>query len=162
MGIASIVHFYVFPAKPYSLLGDRIPGVSVLGDYASVDCPIDPDEVRDSERPTKLKFPLAQDIDAKTGTAIRESVRDVLLGGGGYVSFYVSALVLYLHNILKLYGLYSPCIQWNNLAYFVGWVSDKIMEPFCLHIFRAFGCHCTRVEPMGVPFWAADHTVICS
>lgn len=106
MGIASIVHFYVFPAKPYSLLGDRIPGVSVLGDYASVDCPIDPDEVRDSERPTKLKFPLAQDIDAKTGTAIRESVRDVLLGGGGYVSFYVSALVLYLHNVLKLYDLY--------------------------------------------------------
>ncbi|KAJ9178750.1 hypothetical protein P3X46_010607 [Hevea brasiliensis] len=85
MGIASVVHLYVFPAKPYELMGDRIPGsVSVLGDYASVDCPLDPDEVRDSERPTKLRLPQP-DIDVKSGMTIKESVRDVVVGGGGYI-----------------------------------------------------------------------------
>ncbi|KAE8690716.1 Protein LAZ1 [Hibiscus syriacus] len=46
MGVASVVHLYVFPSKPYELMGDHIPGaISVLGVYASVDCPIDPDEI---------------------------------------------------------------------------------------------------------------------
>uniref|UniRef100_A0A5B6ZIB3 Uncharacterized protein n=1 Tax=Davidia involucrata TaxID=16924 RepID=A0A5B6ZIB3_DAVIN len=85
MGIASVVHLYVFPAKPYELMGDRFPGsVSVLGDYASTDCPLDPDEVRDSERPTKLRLPQP-DIDVRSGMTIRESVRDVFIGGGEYI-----------------------------------------------------------------------------
>ncbi|KAJ6927801.1 protein LAZ1-like isoform X1 [Populus alba x Populus x berolinensis] len=85
MGIASIVHLYVFPAKPYELMGDRFPGsVSVLGDYVSVDCPIDPDEVRDSERPTKLRLPQP-DIDVRSGMTIKESVQDVVVGGGGFI-----------------------------------------------------------------------------
>nr|AFK39029.1 unknown [Lotus japonicus] len=84
MGIASIVHLYVFPAKPYELMGDRHPGsISVLGDY-SADCPLDPDEIRDSERPTKLRLPTT-DVDAKSGMTIRESVRDVVIGGSGYI-----------------------------------------------------------------------------
>ena len=86
MGIASLVHLYVFPAKPYELMGDCLPGsVAVLGDY-SADCRFDPDEIRDSERPTKLRLPTP-DVDAKSGMTIRESVRDVVIGGGGYVSF---------------------------------------------------------------------------
>lgn len=94
MGIASIVHLYVFPAKPYEIMGDRFTGnVSILGDYASVDCPLDPDEVRDSERPTKLRLPQP-DVDVKSAMTIRESVRDVFVGGGGYVSqFPVSHLL---------------------------------------------------------------------
>ncbi|GJY98563.1 organic solute transporter OST-alpha [Tanacetum coccineum] len=85
MGIASIVHLYVFPSKPYELMGDLLKGdVSVLGDYASTDCPVDPDEVRDSERPTKLRLPQPDD-DVKSRTAIRESVRDVFVGGGEYI-----------------------------------------------------------------------------
>ncbi|CAL9110466.1 unnamed protein product [Musa textilis] len=84
MCVAAIIHLYVFPAKPYKLMGDRFPGcVSVLGDYGSLDCPLDPDEVRDSERPTKLRLPQP-DVDTKT-TAIRESVCDVVLGGGEYI-----------------------------------------------------------------------------
>ncbi|KAL8551887.1 hypothetical protein ACS0TY_000797 [Phlomoides rotata] len=80
MGVASVVHLYVFPAKPYEMMGDRISGsVAVLGDYASVDCPLDPDEVRDSERPTKLRLPQPE---ASCGMTIRESVKDVFLGGG--------------------------------------------------------------------------------
>ncbi|XAR52396.1 hypothetical protein NMG60_11020468 [Bertholletia excelsa] len=85
MGIASVVHLYVFPAKPYELMGDRLPGsVAVLGDYASVDSPLDPDEVRDSERPTKLRLPQP-DLDVRSGMTIRESVRDVFIGGGEYI-----------------------------------------------------------------------------
>ncbi|CAK9151376.1 unnamed protein product [Ilex paraguariensis] len=85
MGIASVVHLFVFPAKPYELMGDCFPGnVSVLGDYASVDCPVDPDEVRDSERPTKLRLPQP-DMDVRSGMTIRESVRDVFIGGGEYI-----------------------------------------------------------------------------
>lgn len=90
MAIASMIHLYVFSAKPYELMGDRYPGsVSVLGDYASVDCPLDPDEVRDSERPTKLRLPQPdlEDQDPKMGMTIKESVRDVFVGGGGYVSY---------------------------------------------------------------------------
>ncbi|KAL8528407.1 hypothetical protein ACS0TY_006008 [Phlomoides rotata] len=79
MGIAFVVHLYVFPAKPYEIMGDRISGsVAVLGDYGSVDCPLDPDEVRDSERPTKLRLPQ---LEAMSGMTIRESVKDVFLGG---------------------------------------------------------------------------------
>lgn len=100
MCIASIVHLYVFPAKPYELMGDRFPGsVAVLGDYASVDCPLDPDEVRDSERPTKLRLPTP-DIDAKSGMTIRESVRDVFVGGTGYVSFSLLLIFLELSDLL--------------------------------------------------------------
>ncbi|XP_011085372.1 protein LAZ1 isoform X1 [Sesamum indicum] len=85
MGIASLVHLYVFPAKPYELMGDHFSGsVAVLGDYASVDGPLDPDEVRDSERPTKLRLPQP-DYNARSGMTIRESVRDVFIGGGEYI-----------------------------------------------------------------------------
>ncbi|XP_078161009.1 organic solute transporter ostalpha protein (DUF300) [Carex rostrata] len=84
MGVASIVHIYVFPSKPYELMDDRFLGdISVLGDYASVNCQVDPDEVRDSERPTKLRLPHPQ---AKSRSGIRESVRDVFLGGGEYIA----------------------------------------------------------------------------
>ncbi|XP_010555181.1 PREDICTED: protein LAZ1 isoform X1 [Tarenaya hassleriana] len=85
MGIASVVHLYVFPAKPYKLMGDRFTGaVAVLGDYASVDCPLDPDEVRDSERPTKQGLPQP-DFDVRSGMTIKESMRDIFVGGGEYI-----------------------------------------------------------------------------
>lgn len=85
MGFAAVIHLYVFPAKPYELMGDRYIGdVSVLGDYASVDCPLDPDEVKDSERPTKIRLPQPDDH-VRCSTAIKESVRDVVLGGGEYI-----------------------------------------------------------------------------
>ncbi|KAL3615229.1 Protein laz1 [Castilleja foliolosa] len=85
MGIAAVVHLYVFPAKPYESMGDNFSGsVAVLGDYASVDCPLDPDEVRDSERRTKFRLPQP-DTKARSGTAIRESVRDIFVGGGEYI-----------------------------------------------------------------------------
>ncbi|XP_016555500.2 protein LAZ1 isoform X2 [Capsicum annuum] len=85
MGVAAVVHLYVFPAKPYELMGERYTGdVAVLGDYVSADLPVDPEEVRDSERPTKLRLPQPE-IDTKGGMTIRESVKDVFLGGREYI-----------------------------------------------------------------------------
>ncbi|KAJ8527834.1 hypothetical protein K7X08_015285 [Anisodus acutangulus] len=85
MGIASVVHLYVFPAKPYELMGECFTGdVAVLGDYVSADLPVDPDEVRDSERRPKLRLPQP-DIDDRGGTTIRESVKDIFIGGGEYI-----------------------------------------------------------------------------
>ncbi|CAI9090402.1 OLC1v1025165C1 [Oldenlandia corymbosa var. corymbosa] len=85
MGIASFVHLYVFPAKPYELMEERFPGsVSVLGDYVG-DFPVDPDEIRDSERPTKLRLPHPEVAVRGGMTPIKESVKDIFVGGGGYI-----------------------------------------------------------------------------
>ncbi|CAN6479138.1 unnamed protein product [Victoria cruziana] len=85
MGVASVIHLYVYPAKPYEMMGDRdSTSISVLGDYADIDCPLDPDEVKDSERPTKLRLPKP-DLNKKSGMTLKESVRDVVLGGGEYI-----------------------------------------------------------------------------
>ncbi|KAL9262282.1 LAZ1-like protein [Drosera capensis] len=85
MGIAAAVHLFVFPAKPYELVGERITGtVAVLGDYVAAECPLDPDEVRDSERPTKLRLPQP-DLDVKNNMTLGASVRDIVVGGGGYI-----------------------------------------------------------------------------
>uniref|UniRef100_A0A0E0PCM7 Uncharacterized protein n=1 Tax=Oryza rufipogon TaxID=4529 RepID=A0A0E0PCM7_ORYRU len=84
MGIASIVHLYVFPAKPYELQANQSPGnVSVLGDYVSLD-PVDPFEIKESNRPAKLKLPQLEP-DERSTTNIKESVRDFVVGSGEYV-----------------------------------------------------------------------------
>ncbi|KAL6911810.1 hypothetical protein ACP4OV_000615 [Aristida adscensionis] len=85
MGIASVVHLYVFPAKPYELLGKHhAPGnISVLEDYAAAD-PVDPDEIKDISRPTKMRLPQLEP-DEINATNIRESVRDFVIGSGEYV-----------------------------------------------------------------------------
>uniref|UniRef100_A0A0E0DH64 Protein LAZ1 n=1 Tax=Oryza meridionalis TaxID=40149 RepID=A0A0E0DH64_9ORYZ len=84
MGIASIVHLYVFPAKPYELQANQSPGnVSVLGDYVSSD-PVDPFEIKESNRPAKLKLPQLEP-DERSTTNIKESVRDFVVGSGEYV-----------------------------------------------------------------------------
>ncbi|GJN21808.1 hypothetical protein PR202_gb09324 [Eleusine coracana subsp. coracana] len=85
MGIASIIHLYVFPAKPYELLGKHYSpeNISVLGDYAASD-PVDPDEIKDITRPTKIRFPQVEP-DEIYATNIKESVRDFVIGSGEYV-----------------------------------------------------------------------------
>jgi hypothetical protein len=87
MGLASVAHLYVFPAKPYELATNlKLRNVSVLGDYASVDCPVDPEEMRDSTRPAKPKHPHAE-LEERYATSIKSSIWDFLFGGGQYVSF---------------------------------------------------------------------------
>ncbi|CAN6253838.1 unnamed protein product [Urochloa humidicola] len=85
MGIASVVHLYVFPAKPYELLGKQYSpaNISVLEDYAASD-PVDPDEIKDISRPTKVRLPQLEP-DEITATNIKESARDFVVGSGKYV-----------------------------------------------------------------------------
>lgn len=83
MGFAAVAHVYVLPAKPYQLMGSQNHGsVSVLSDYASVDNP-DPQEVRDMERPTIIRFHHSDN--AEVGTRLKDSMHDVVFKGGEYV-----------------------------------------------------------------------------
>ncbi|KAJ4811772.1 organic solute transporter ostalpha protein (DUF300) [Rhynchospora pubera] len=85
MGLASVAHLYVFPAKPYEQITNlKLKNVAVLGDYASVDCPVDPEEVRDSTRPSKPKHPQSE-LEERYATSIKSSIWDFLFGGGQYV-----------------------------------------------------------------------------
>ncbi|KAI4307170.1 hypothetical protein L6164_030387 [Bauhinia variegata] len=80
MGIAAVVHLYVFPAVPYKR-GERcVRNVAVLADYASLGTPPDPEEVRDSERITRMR--VGRDNDRKKRMKIHHSVRDVVVGSG--------------------------------------------------------------------------------
>ncbi|CAL5018822.1 unnamed protein product [Urochloa decumbens] len=90
MAIASVVHLYVFPAKPYELLGKQYSptNISVLGDYAASD-PVDPDEIKDISRPTKVRLPQLEP-DEIIATNIKESAREFVVGSGKYdISVYL-------------------------------------------------------------------------
>ncbi|KAK3158697.1 hypothetical protein QOZ80_2AG0140430 [Eleusine coracana subsp. coracana] len=85
MGIASIVHLFVFPAKSYVLLERHYSSenISVLGDYTT-SYPVGPDEIRDITRPTEMRFPQVEPDEICT-TNIRDSVQDIIIGSGEYV-----------------------------------------------------------------------------
>ncbi|CAN6239632.1 unnamed protein product [Urochloa humidicola] len=85
MSIASVVHLYVFPAKPYELLGKQYSptNISVLWDYAASD-PVDPDEIKDISRPTKVKLPQLEP-DEIIATNIKKSAKDFVVGSGKIV-----------------------------------------------------------------------------
>nr|GMC51557.1 protein LAZ1 homolog 1 [Ipomoea batatas] len=80
MGIAAVVHLYVFPAAPYKR-GERcVRNVSVMTDYASLDSPPDPEEVKDCERTTRLR--VARHDEREKRPKFHQSVRDVVVGSG--------------------------------------------------------------------------------
>lgn len=84
MGFAAVGHVYVLPAKPYQLMGSQKRGsVSVLSDYAAIDVPPDPEEVKDLERPTVKRLPYSEI--AEVGTSLKESMHDLVFKGGEYV-----------------------------------------------------------------------------
>lgn len=94
MGIAAVVHLYVFPAVPYKR-GERcVKNVAVLTDYASLGTPPDPEEVRDSERSTRVRF--SRQEDRVQTPKLHQSVRDVVIGSGEIVRS--SSLLLYFLN----------------------------------------------------------------
>lgn len=85
MAVASVAHLYIFPATPYHELdGGKDRSVKVLADYAAFDSPLDPEEIRESERPSMVKF-FGVDVE-KGATSVKESVHDVLVVGGNHVS----------------------------------------------------------------------------
>lgn len=80
MGVAAVVHLYVFPAVPYKR-GERcVRNVAVMADYASLGTPPDPDEVRDCGRYTKIR--LARHDEREKRLNFPQSVRDVVFGSG--------------------------------------------------------------------------------
>lgn len=92
MGIAAVVHLYVFPAKPYER-GERcVRNVSVMADYASLGSPPDPDEVRESGRSTRMRF--ARQGDREKRLNFQQSVCDVVLGSGEIVSCFFLVYIL--------------------------------------------------------------------
>ncbi|KAL2241895.1 protein LAZ1 homolog 1 isoform X1 [Sesamum indicum] len=80
MGVAAVVHLYVFPAVPYKR-GERcVRNVAVMADYASLGSPPDPEEVQDCERSTRSRY--SQHEDREKRPKLHQSVRDVVIGSG--------------------------------------------------------------------------------
>ncbi|KAJ6306876.1 hypothetical protein OIU78_022061 [Salix suchowensis] len=80
MGIAAVVHLYVFPAVPYKR-GERcVRNVAVMTDYASLGTPPDPEEVQDCARSTRVR--LGRHDEREKRLNFPQSVRDVVLGSG--------------------------------------------------------------------------------
>ncbi|KAI3460503.1 hypothetical protein Pfo_017166 [Paulownia fortunei] len=80
MGVAAVVHLYVFPAVPYKR-GERcVRNVAVMADYASLGTPPDPEEVKDSERSTRIRFSRHEEREQRP--KLHQSVRDVVIGSG--------------------------------------------------------------------------------
>lgn len=85
MGVAAVVHLYVFPAVPYKR-GERcVPNVAVMADYASLGTPPDPAEVQDSECSTRMR--LGRLDKGEKRMKLTHSVRDVVLGSGEIVRY---------------------------------------------------------------------------
>jgi hypothetical protein len=86
MGVAAVVHLYVFPAVPYKR-GERcVRNASVMADYASLGTPPDPSEVRDCERSTRMRLGRNGEKDKKP-MKFPHNVRDVVLGSGEIVRY---------------------------------------------------------------------------
>lgn len=80
MGVAAVIHLYVFPAVPYKR-GERcVRNVAVMADYASLGSPYDPEEVRDCERSTKVRIGRREESEKRL--KFHQSVCDVVLGSG--------------------------------------------------------------------------------
>lgn len=91
MGVAAVVHLYVFPAVPYKL-GERcVRNVAVMDDYAALGTPPDPEEVRDGTRFTRMS--VARHDEREKRLNFPQSVRDVVVGSGEIVSLTISALL---------------------------------------------------------------------
>lgn len=80
MGVAAVVHLYVFPAVPYKR-GERcVRNVAVMTDYASLGTPPDPEEVQDCERSTRMR--MGRKYEREKRLNFPQSVRDVVVGSG--------------------------------------------------------------------------------
>ncbi|KAI3464626.1 hypothetical protein Pfo_021289 [Paulownia fortunei] len=80
MGVAAVVHLYVFPAVPYKR-GERcVRNVAVMADYASLGTPPDPEEVQDCERSTRVR--ISRHEERENRSKLHQSVCDVVFGSG--------------------------------------------------------------------------------
>lgn len=105
MGVAAVIHLYVFPAVPYKR-GERcVRNVAVMADYASLGSPHDPEEVRDCERSTKMRIGRHEETEKRL--KLHQSVCDVVLGSGEIVRslfLVLQSFVAYI-SVLTLPGI---------------------------------------------------------
>lgn len=107
MGVAAVVHLYVFPAVPYQR-GERcVRNVAVMADYASLDTPPDPEEVRDCERSTRIR--LARHDEREKRLNFPQSVRDVVLGSGEIVRLLLQSFHLLPLEFLANHSSFLTC-----------------------------------------------------
>lgn len=93
MGVAAVVHLYVFPAVSYKR-GERcVRDVAVMDDYAALGTPPDPEEVRDGAKFTRMRL-ARHDDDREKRLNFPQSVRDVVVGSGEIVSFHKLSLLI--------------------------------------------------------------------
>lgn len=98
MGIAALVHLYVFPAKPYKR-GERcVRNVAVLSDYAALDTAPDPEEVQDCERSTHVRISRPEEREKRL--KFHQCVRDVVVGSGEIVRFSLPDVFFFVSNII--------------------------------------------------------------
>ena len=113
MGVAAIVHLYVFPAVPYKR-GERcVRNVAVMTDYASLGTPPDPEEVQDCERYTRMR--LDRHYEREKRLNFPQSVRDVVLGSGEivrliFLHFWLDTFSIFLVFVIYLlFFILFPC-----------------------------------------------------
>ncbi|THG03621.1 hypothetical protein TEA_023454 [Camellia sinensis var. sinensis] len=111
MGVAAVVHFYVFPAVPYKR-GERCArNVAVMTDYASLGSPLDPEEIQDSERSTRIN--LAHHNEREERLSFPQSVRDVIVDDMKFtVSHVVEPVERGIAKINKTFHQISENVKW--------------------------------------------------
>lgn len=125
MGVAAVVHLYVFPAVPYKR-GERcVRNVAVMTDYASLGSPPDPEEVRDCERSTTVR--LVRHDEREKRLNFPQSVRDVVLGSGEIVRsqpFHFSLVFYCLNCFAELVNLFFQIV--DDMKYTVSHVVEPV------------------------------------
>lgn len=107
MGVAAVVHLYVFPNTPYQQ-GERcLTNVAVMDDYASLGVPPDPEEVTESARLTRMH--ISRPDDRERRLSLQQSVRDVVLGSGEIVCAVSMHILIFLHPdfVVNFYLLFQ-------------------------------------------------------
>ncbi|KAL2585888.1 hypothetical protein AAZV13_13G019800 [Glycine max] len=117
MGVAAVVHLYVFPAEPYKK-GERcVRNVAVMDDYASLGSPLDPEEVQDSQRSTRTWLGAHNNEREKRPMKFTQSVCDVVVGSGEIVRYehLSSSTFKSSHISVLLTGSYPPLLCFRLL-----------------------------------------------
>eukprot|EP00253_Pinus_taeda_P002852 PITA_02852 len=83
MAIAAAAHIFVFPAEPYRLMGENQASVRIRAAGAKAETQKDYEKRSGKEKPSVLRL-FETNVEG-LGTSIKESVQDVVIGGGEHV-----------------------------------------------------------------------------
>eukprot|EP00253_Pinus_taeda_P009920 PITA_09920 len=83
MAIAAAAHIFVFPAEPYRLMGENQASVRIRTVSAEAETQKDYEKRRGKEKASVVRL-FETNVEG-LGTSIKESVQDVVIGGGEHV-----------------------------------------------------------------------------